>query len=96
MTARSPKRSAKWQTQCRANALSASGSTVIIHGEGMPDLRSKRRGDIIVELEIEVPKKVSDEERELLEKLNEFYQSHKPKGKRKNFLDKIKELFDAE
>ncbi len=75
---------------------SASGSTVIIHGEGMPDLRSKRRGDIIVELEIEVPKKVSDEERELLEKLNEFYQSHKPKGKRKNFLDKIKELFDAE
>jgi molecular chaperone DnaJ len=38
-----------------------------IEGAGLPDLRSGRRGDLVVVVRLAVPKKLSDDQRELLE-----------------------------
>ncbi len=45
------------------------GALVRIKGEGMPNLRGSGRGDHYVRVKIEVPKKLSSEEKDLYEKL---------------------------
>jgi DnaJ-class molecular chaperone len=40
-----------------------------IPNEGLPGFRSGRRGDIYVRIQVEIPKKVSQEEKELYNKL---------------------------
>lgn len=42
------------------------GEVVKVHGAGLPNLRSGRRGDLIVVLLIEVPKKLTEKQEELL------------------------------
>ncbi len=67
------------------------GSVLRIPGEGLPRSgSSSSRGDMFVRVRIDVPKKVTDEERELLMKLDGEDPSHTPKkGKKKTILDKI-------
>jgi molecular chaperone DnaJ len=65
------------------------GSGLRIPGEGLPrNSSSTARGDMFVRVRIEVPKKVTDEERELLMKLDSSASTGK-KGKKKSILDKI-------
>jgi len=47
-----------------------SGETFIVKGKGMPGLHSKR-GNLIVKIEIDVPKKVLPKQKEIIEKLAE-------------------------
>jgi molecular chaperone DnaJ len=46
-----------------------SGETIKVRGKGMPDINTKKRGDLLVKIDVRTPKKISREERELLEKL---------------------------
>ena len=80
-------------TDCKKVSIprgSVSGSVITLRGEGMPDLRTGRRGDLRISLAIDVPAKVSDEEKALLEQLNQLYGKGKPKGDRKKFADYLK------
>jgi molecular chaperone DnaJ len=47
------------------------GSVVTLRGEGMPSLRPGRRGDQRVVINVVVPRKLTDDQRELLERLAE-------------------------
>jgi molecular chaperone DnaJ len=59
------------------------GETVRLRGKGMPRFRGYGRGDMLVRVEIEVPEKLTQQQRTLLEQLaKEFEQSVKPKGHR--------------
>lgn len=49
-----------------------SGSVLRIAGQGVPRLRSKRRGDLLVTVVVETPSKLSKEEEELLRQLAEL------------------------
>ncbi len=69
-----------------------SGSVLTVPGAGMPDLRSGRRGDLLVRFVIEVPKKVSRREQELLRELAELEQK-RVTPRKKSFLEKLKEYF---
>jgi molecular chaperone DnaJ len=51
-----------------------SGSIIKLKGKGMPRLDLNRRGDQMVKVTITTPKKLSREERELLEKLAKIWQ----------------------
>ena len=42
------------------------GAVFKIHGAGLPDLRSGKRGDLVVILHLEVPKKLTEDQRRLL------------------------------
>ena len=47
------------------------GEVRVVRGKGMPALQSSRRGDLRVHVEVEVPRKLDDEQRALLSQLGE-------------------------
>lgn len=68
-------------------AGSATGKVITIRGRGMPFLRGTGRGDLHVRLAIEVPRKLSNRARELLEELEKELDGEPGKlGKKKRGL----------
>jgi len=71
------------------------GRTVRVKGRGMPSLRSRERGDLVVELFVETPTRLTARQKELMRELAELCdeQQH-PKaagftGKAKKFWDNV-------
>ena len=64
------------------------GDRVRIHGKGMPKYRSSSFGDLVVQVAIETPRKLNQEQRSLLEK---FAESHgdSPETEHGGFWDKL-------
>ncbi len=73
------------------------GTLLRMRDKGIPFLDSSRRGDQIVRINIRIPTKLNDEERELLERLNEMpnvsMTVKEKKGGEKGFFDKMKGVF---
>jgi molecular chaperone DnaJ len=68
-------------------AGTAPGKIIRLRGEGVPHLNSSRRGDLYVEVSVHTPKKVSAEERTLLERLAEI-RGHKITRKKRGLFRK--------
>jgi molecular chaperone DnaJ len=58
----------------------------------MPDPRHHGRGDLLVQVHIEVPQTLTPEHESLLRQLAEIENAHVSPA-RKSFFDKLKELF---
>ena len=72
-----------------------SGQVFRLGGKGMPDPRRRGLGDLLVQVVIEVPKKLSKEEKTLLRDLAEL--EHKNVApERKGFFEKLKDYFTTE
>ena len=71
------------------------GEVFTLKGRGMPDVRYRGRGDLHVQITVEVPKRLSDRHEQLLRELAEIENAH-VSPKRKTFFNKIKDLFHAE
>jgi molecular chaperone DnaJ len=69
-----------------------SGETFRIHGKGMPNLRSRRRGDVVVIAVVETPRTLTKRQEELLRELADLDQKN-VSPQRKSFFDKIREFF---
>lgn len=69
-----------------------SGDVLRISGKGMPDPRNGRLGDLLVQTFIEVPKRLTTRQEELLRELAETENTHVTPH-RKSFLEKIRDLF---
>ncbi len=61
----------------------------------MPDPRGGRAGDLMVEVQVEVPRKLGDEQEELLRQLAEIEQAN-VSPHRESFLDKLVDWFSSE
>ena len=70
------------------------GTVLRIPGKGLPRTNSSSRGDMMVRVAVKVPKKVTDEERELLQKLDASAGGTKGGKKGKKLRDKIQETID--
>ena len=68
------------------------GDVVKLSRRGMPDPRGRRTGDLHVQIDIDVPKKLSSEQEEAIRKLAEIELSHVTPH-RKSFLDTLKGYF---
>jgi molecular chaperone DnaJ len=68
------------------------GTVVKLKGKGIPRIRGNGRGDLYAELTVEIPKKLTDKQRDLLKKLAEEFNEEKVDGK-KSFVDKFKDAF---
>lgn len=63
-----------------------------VSGEGMPNVRTKNKGDLYFDAKIVVPKKLNDEQKDILMKFAEAGGDHvKPE---KTIFEKIKDWFD--
>jgi len=72
-----------------------SGDVFRLKGQGMPDPRMVGLGDLLVQVNIEVPKKVTSEEADLLRQLAEI--EHKNVApQRRGFFDQVKEYFSPD
>ena len=71
-----------------------SGKVIRLKGKGLPDLNGYSRGDMLVSINVWVPKSVTKEEKAMLEQLNShpnFQPS--PSKQERGFFDKMKDLF---
>lgn len=66
-----------------------------IKGEGVVDLKSQRRGDLIVEVQIETPDHLSTRAKELLKELDEELKASAPRDRKKSARKKKKGLFEG-
>jgi molecular chaperone DnaJ len=71
------------------------GEVFKLRGKGLPDLRSHKAGDEIVQILIEIPRKLSERQKQLL---REFASGEDGNTlpQRKSFMDKLKEVFTGD
>lgn len=70
------------------------GEQFRLRGLGLPHPRNRRLGDLVVLVNVEVPKTLSARQKELLRELAELEQVH-VSPERKSFLDKVRHYFGA-
>ena len=68
------------------------GEHVRLRGKGLPNVHDGRRGDLVVTVEVEVPKKLTSRQKELLVEFRSIEADH-PGAKKKSFLDRLGSLF---
>jgi molecular chaperone DnaJ len=69
-----------------------SGDVFRLRGKGMPDVRLAGLGDMLVQVNVEVPKQVTEEEEELLRRLADLEHKNVAPA-RKSFIEKVKDYF---
>lgn len=70
-----------------------SGKIVRLRGKGMPTINDYRQGDLLVHVNVWIPKSLNSEEKKLLEKLrNSDNFKPNPDGKEKSFFSKLKDI----
>jgi molecular chaperone DnaJ len=71
------------------------GEVFKLKGKGLPDLRSYRSGDELVQILIEIPKKLTEKQKHLL---RDFAATEDGSAmpQRRGFMDKLKEMFKVE
>ena len=70
------------------------GELLRVPGEGLPHLRSGRRGDLVVVVMIEIPKKLAEKQKKILREFATT-EDHKIMPECQGFWDKIKEYLGA-
>lgn len=70
-----------------------SGKVFRMRKLGIKDLHGYGRGDQLVRVSIEVPKKIGKKQRELLEEYAGYEEKYEPGSVRKRFFDKVKDYF---
>ncbi len=69
------------------------GTVTRLKGKGIPHIRSSQRGDMVLKINVEVPKNLSSEQKETIKKFAQ--QSGETNYKQqKSFLDKMKDFFN--
>jgi molecular chaperone DnaJ len=71
-----------------------SGETIRIPGKGVPNLQTRRPGDLLVVLLVETPRHLTKRQEELFRELAEIEQKQ-VSPQRKSFFEKLRELFTA-
>jgi molecular chaperone DnaJ len=63
-----------------------------VKGKGVPVLNRNAKGDLFVEVLVQIPKKLTKAQRELLEQLDELTKVEN-KPQKSGILDKVKDMF---
>jgi molecular chaperone DnaJ len=76
------------------------GTTLRLRGKGMPDVNGRGRGDLLITVQVQTPRKLSKEQRQLLEQLakvlpKEQFEPRAPGEEQedRNLFDRVKDMF---
>lgn len=69
------------------------GTQFRIKGKGIPSLRNGLKGDLILTVHVEVPKKLTEKQKDILRQFDQSMGGKEYEG-RKTFADKLKEMFN--
>jgi molecular chaperone DnaJ len=74
-----------------------SGAVLRLRGKGVPRLRAQGRGDQLVRLRVTIPQELTDEQRELFQRLAKSFNGHAPASKQgKGLFDKVKDVLGGD
>ena len=76
-------------------AGSQHGEVFKIKGKGLPDLRSGRKGDQLVQVLVEIPKKLTSKQKEILHQFAAT-EDDSAMPQRKGFMDRLKSVLSGE
>ncbi|MDA3078335.1 molecular chaperone DnaJ [Campylobacter sp. JMF_06 NA1] len=76
------------KTELKLKVGSKDKDRFVIHGEGAPNIRTKQKGDLIVQISVQTPKKLNDKQTELLRELQASFGEND-----EGILSKIKNFF---
>ena len=68
------------------------GQVFCIKGEGIPHLRGNGKGDLFVTAVVEIPKKLTEKQKELLQQFESTVSGNQYE-KKKSFFDRVKDAF---
>lgn len=71
------------------------GQTFRLRGHGVPHLRGRARGDLVVRAELHVPTKLTEEQRALFAQLDETLGSPTKDGHESGFFSRLRDAFSA-
>ena len=69
------------------------GTVLRVKGHGVPSVRNGVKGDLLLTVRVEVPKRLTEKQKELLRELEQSLSGKEYEG-RKSFADKLKNLFN--
>jgi molecular chaperone DnaJ len=76
------------------------GTTLRLRGKGMPDVNGRGRGDLFATVQVQTPRKLTKEQRNLLEQLSKVLPKEKfePRARdeeqdERNLFDRVKDMF---
>ena len=76
------------------------GTTLRLRGKGMPDVNGRGRGDLFATVQVRTPKKLTKEQRHLIEQLAKVLPKEKfePRPREdeqdeRNLFDRVKDMF---
>src|SRR5262249_33150922 len=76
-----------------------SGATFRLRGKGMPDVSGRGRGDLLVSVKVQTPKKLTREQKKLLEQFAEtlpkdkFAPTPREEHEDRGIFDRVKDIF---
>ena len=79
---------------CKIPAGTQPGTVLRVKGKGIAALNTGKMGDMYVEVNLEVPTKLTAKQKELIREFGETKPAEGSYAKRKSFADKVKEFFD--
>lgn len=68
------------------------GTVVRLRGQGVQNLRGAGKGDLYIKINVEIPRKLSEKQKELLRQFDETLTGKEYEGK-KSFFDRVKDAF---
>lgn len=71
-----------------------SGKLLRLRGKGLPVVNSYSQGDIIIKVNVFIPKKINKSDKELLEKLSKSDSFNPEKSSGSSFFNKVKDFFE--
>jgi molecular chaperone DnaJ len=84
----------------KVGAGTQTGTTLRLSGQGMPDVGSHTRGDLFATVQVRVPKKLTKEQRQLVEQLAKSLpaENFEPRQRdddqeERNLFDRVKDMF---
>jgi molecular chaperone DnaJ len=76
------------------------GTTLRLRGKGMPDVSGRGKGDLFATVQVQTPKKLNKEQRQLLEQLAKVLpkekfepRPHAETQDERNLFDRVKDMF---
>lgn len=70
------------------------GKILRLRGKGLPDVQGYGRGDLLVKVNVYIPKNISKDEKKTLEKLQESNNFSPKPDEDKNFFSRVKDFFE--
>jgi molecular chaperone DnaJ len=78
----------------------ATGTTLRLRGKGMPDVNGRGKGDLFATVQVQTPRKLSKEQRQVLEQLARTLpaekfepRKHQDEQDERNLFDRVKDMF---